>query len=46
MPQRDLSHLTDILEAARLIESFIHEIDRKILVTLKVPCEGSSSLSI
>lgn len=29
MPQRDLSYLTDILEAARLIRSFIHDIDKE-----------------
>ncbi len=29
MPQRDLSYLTDILEAARLIRSFIHDVDKE-----------------
>ena len=29
MPQRDFSYLTDILEAARLIRSFIHGVDKE-----------------
>jgi uncharacterized protein with HEPN domain len=29
MPQRDLSYLTDILEAARLIRSFIQGVDKE-----------------
>jgi len=29
MPQRDISYLTDILEAARLIRSFIHDVDKE-----------------